>query len=159
MADCIGAYTQRQFFPAAPEAAASAVRLDAITLVSPDVVRSGERVTLRIEGRVVEPSQPERRIVGFRLRELHTGDVVFASGTRSAGLTLEEGPLALDLELQMNVAPGLYTVETYVWHKDHDRDTLNGPSHTIRVEGGPGFVGWIQLNPRVTLASPAGVGR
>ncbi len=156
-ADCIAAYLQQQSFPSAPDAALSAVRLDAVVLESPQPVRSGDHVALRIAGAIAESSNADRRIIGIRLRELETGNVVFATGTRTHGIALPGGPFALGVELQMNVAPGLYALETYVWHRERDRDVLNGPSTIVRVEEGPGFWGTVQLNARLRLDSQAAV--
>ena len=157
-ADCIAAYVQQPSFPPAPEAVLSAVRLDRITLRSAPPIRSGERLVLRVTGEVPESSEIERRVVGVRVRDLQNGSVLFATGTRSNGVPLAPGRFVLDAELQMNVAPGLYAVETYVWHRESDRDVLNGPSTTVHVEDGAGFWGTVQFNARMRLADAAADG-
>ncbi|MEO5619011.1 MAG: ABC transporter ATP-binding protein [Candidatus Eisenbacteria bacterium] len=155
MTDCIAAYLQQQTFPSGVEAERSAVRLESITLQTPDPVHSGAPIELRVAGRVTEPSTAEQRVVGVRVRQLQTSEILFATGTQSQGLALPAGPFQMDVELQMNVAPGLYAVETYVWHRERQRDVLHGPSTTVRVEGGASFWGHVQLNARMRLAASA----
>ena len=150
--DCIAAYVQQPSFPAAPEAALSAVRLESILPASSETVASGDRLAFRIKGEVPQPCAPERRIVGVRVRELQGGKVLFATGTKTHEVPLPVGRFVIDLELQMNVAPGLYAIETYIWHRERDRDVLNGPSTTVRVAEGPGFWGSVQLHARMSLA-------
>ena len=157
--DCIARYVQQPSFPSAPEAALSAVQLDSIALASPPPVRSGERIALRVRGAVRDPAFPERRIVGLRVRDLRNGDVLYATGSLGHGFRLEPGPFTIDVDLQMNVAPGLYAAETYVWHRERDRDVLNGPSTTLHVEEGRGFWGKVQLNARMSLVNGAAAPR
>jgi hypothetical protein len=154
-ADCIAAYTQNSSLPATPTEGLGAVQLERVSLNSPRMVLSGEPVSLRIRGRVVPESRPDLRIVGVRVRELQSGTVVFAVGTRTHRIDLPAGGFELDVALQMNVPPGIYAIETYVWHRERDRDVLNGPATTIQVDEGLGFWGTIQLNARMHLVGPS----
>jgi hypothetical protein len=51
----------------------------------------------------------------------------------------------------MNVPPGIYAIETYFWHRERDREVLNGPATTVQVDEGTGFWGTIQLNACMKL--------
>jgi hypothetical protein len=57
------------------------------------------------------------------------------------------------MELQMNVPPGVYVLETAVWDRNVGRFVASGPSARAEVRGGPGFWGEVQLNPHVQLLS------
>jgi lipopolysaccharide transport system ATP-binding protein len=148
--DCITAYMQSDSLRSASQPS-STVHIDSVTVQSDDLIRSGGNVALLIRGRVPESETGDRRIVGVRVRDLGRGEVVFATGTLTHGVPLPEGRFALGVELQMNVAPGVYAVETYTLHRDHDRDVLDGPSTTVRVEESTSFWGHVQLNARMRL--------
>jgi ABC-type polysaccharide/polyol phosphate transport system ATPase subunit len=136
--------------------------MDSIALVSPQPVRSGEWVRLRIAGRADGFHRHETDTLGVRIRALHTGEALFAIGSGDFGLRLpERGDFALELDLQMNVATGLYSAETHVWNHKRERDVLIGPSVVLEVQEGIRFWGSVQMNPRMALhgGGPAGAGR
>jgi len=150
--DCIAVYMQSDSLGASrhPD---STVQLDSVRLETPEPVRSGDRIALRVSGHVPASQSVDRRVVGVRVRDLGRGELIFATGTHTHRVPLPEGEFALEVELQMNVAPGVYSVETYTFHREHDRDVLDGPSTTVRVEPGSAFWGSVQLNARMELGS------
>jgi ABC-type polysaccharide/polyol phosphate transport system ATPase subunit len=144
-AECIAAYARYQAAPAVAEHAGDSVRLDSIRSESSTPVASGEPVRLVISGAAPPERAGARRVVGVRVRSLQTGGIIYASGTEAHGLELPEGPFELEVELEMNVSPGIYAIESAVWQWQREVDAIFGPSALIHVIGGPSFWGSVQL--------------
>jgi lipopolysaccharide transport system ATP-binding protein len=143
-AECIEAYSLSQSVPDAGGSDPS-VRLESITLASGDAVTSGDRIRLMMLGATPgEPAGP-RHIVGIRVRSLQTGGILYASGTETHQLDLPAGRFGLEVELEMNVAPGLYAIESSIWRGRVGNDGQSGPTALIHVTGGPSFTGSVQM--------------
>ncbi len=152
-AECIDAYARHQAAAAPAGSARDAVRLDAITRESAAPIESGDRVRVRITGEA-PPDRPQaRKVVGVRVRSLQTGSILYASGTEAHRIDLPEGPFELDVELEMNVAPGIYAIESAVWQWQREGDALYGPTTLVHVRGGPSFWGSVQLKSAMRLRS------
>ncbi|HEU4588625.1 MAG TPA: ABC transporter ATP-binding protein [Gemmatimonadales bacterium] len=159
--DVIARYVMDQKFTAQGDAAACPVQIDAVDLIGPDPVRSGEVVRFRVSGVIRGRPESELEYVGLRLRALHNARMVFAtSSTRCQVDFPESGPFAIDVELQMNVPVGDYVLETTVWDVQRELDASPGPKLVIKVVEGASFYGEVQCNPRMTLVSemPTAVG-
>ena len=65
------------------------------------------------------------------------------------------GPFAIDAELQMNVQPGLYLIESQIRRQTSTQYVGAGPQTHVRVKEGARFYGLIQMNARVTTPSEA----
>ena len=150
-AECIEAYARHQASTEASRPAADSVRLDSITSEAP-AVASGERVRVRIAGVAPPDRSQARKVVGVRVRSLQSGSIVYASGTEAHEIELPEGPFELDVELEMNVSPGVYAIESAVWQWQRDADALYGPTTIVRVNDGPPFWGSVQLKSVMRLA-------
>ncbi|HEX5437646.1 MAG TPA: polysaccharide ABC transporter ATP-binding protein [Gemmatimonadaceae bacterium] len=157
-AECISRYVMTQSTSAAPPDAAHPIRLTSATLSGSQPVRSGERVRIHIMG-VAEADVPSAELaIGVRVTALHSGQVVFASGTdRCAAALPGTGSFALDVTLQWNVPPGIYALETHVWDRVRERTAVKGPSLTVTVKGGPTFYGAVQMNPRMEFSQPRAI--
>ncbi|HXE56440.1 MAG TPA: ABC transporter ATP-binding protein [Gemmatimonadales bacterium] len=154
-AECIAAYVQGTE-AGAPAPGVSGIRLTGLTPASDRPVASGERVGLTLRGTVPVREESLGETIGIRVRALHTGQVVYATGTGDWGISLPEaGAFALVVELQMNLPEGLYAVETYAWDPLRHLETARGPSRTVQVKGGRPFWGSVQLNSRLRLEAPA----
>ena len=160
-AECIATYLGNQRrLPTAADGGHPLI-IDSVALVSSQPVRSGEGVRLRVTGRAEGFDPRATDTVGVRIRQLHTGETLFATGSGDFGLRFpERGEFALELELQMNVAAGLYSAETHVWNHQRGCDVFVGPSVVLEVKDGIRFWGIVQMNPRMVLhaALPAGAG-
>jgi len=156
-ATCIEAYIR----PAAPEGDRLAgldlpARVDTITRLTERAVRPGERVRLLVTGSVTDPSERTQLYVTIDVRSVQTGELVFATTTLSCGVALpRSGPFAFELELQMNVAPGTYIVETGAWDQRRQAPLMAGPVASVDVEDTGSFIGTVQLNPVIRVRSPA----
>jgi lipopolysaccharide transport system ATP-binding protein len=154
-AECIEAYARHQASAGVPPSAAESVRLDSITNESSSTVASGDRVRVRIAGVAPPDRLQARKVVGVRVRSLQTGSIVYASGTEAHHIELAAGPFELDVELEMNVSPGVYAIESSVWQWQREVDAVYGPTAIVQVHGGPSFWGSVQLKSVMRLRVPA----
>ncbi|HXS23094.1 MAG TPA: polysaccharide ABC transporter ATP-binding protein [Gemmatimonadales bacterium] len=153
--ECIAAYlgTQGRLLTTTDNGYPLAIA--SVSLVSSPVVRSGEPVRLRIECRADGFDRQETDTIGVRIRALRNGETLFGTGTSDFNLRLpERGEFSLDLDLQMNVAAGIYSAETHIWNHKRGRDVLLGPSLVFQVMDGIRFWGNVQMNPRMALQAP-----
>jgi hypothetical protein len=158
-AECIAAYARHQSVAPPPDAPGDGLRLDSIALAGPQPVPSGGRLEVAIAGEAPPSAAATRQVVGVRVRSLQTGEVVFATGTQSHQLELPAGPFEIAVELQMNVPPGVYAVESVILHWQRERDPRTGPATLVHVGGGQGFVGSVQMNCVMRVSPRATAGR
>lgn len=121
--------------------------------ISAPAVGSGEFLTVRVTCRRV-PDRPLRgdESVGIVLVSLAGATNVAAFGTRSVPFDLPEtGTFTLEARMQANVAPGPYSIETWVW-STHE-STYRGPRLSLDVTPTLIFDGSVQLNPTMSLQS------
>jgi len=155
-AECIEAYARYQATPAeADEEEVDGIQLRSVALERDAPVSSGDRMRVRILGHRPHAADPHGGIVGLRVRSLQTGDVVFATGTLSHHIEVPEGAFELAVELQMNVPPGIYALETSLGQWRRERQVRNGPAAMVHVVGGLGFWGSVQMNCAMSVAPPA----
>ncbi|MBC7842775.1 MAG: ABC transporter ATP-binding protein [Gemmatimonadaceae bacterium] len=119
--------------------------------ISAPTIGSGEflDVTITCRRREEHPLQGNES-VGVALVSLAGATTVAALGTGSIPLPLPtHGVFRLDLRLQANVAPGPYSLDTWVW-STHD-PTFRGPRLSLEVMPTILFDGAVQLNPTMSL--------
>ena len=152
--DCVAAYTSGAYREEAAPDTDAPIRIDAVRAVD-DGVSSGAYARARISGRVLEPGDHEELSLSIRVLSTQSGDILFTTTNRScdAPLPVEEGPFELELELQMNLPPGLYALESGLWDNKRQKPAGNGPSAHVQVEGHR-FYGQVQMNPRMRLVEP-----
>jgi ABC-type polysaccharide/polyol phosphate transport system ATPase subunit len=148
--ECIAAYvTRRSALDSEPPSAG--IQLTSLS-VPPDGARSSERLCLAIGGTVREGSDIDGRLVGVRVRSAQTGHVLYAAGSDLCRLGVRSGErFEVECALQMNVAAGLYLVESEVWDTRLDRQAAQGPGAYIHVHPGRPFHGSVQMNARMRL--------
>jgi hypothetical protein len=77
---------------------------------------------------------------------------VFETTALSLGHDLPQtGRFALTMELQLNLPPGIYPLESFVWNRMAGRELGGGPGGSVRVEGGQEFQGLVQMNARAQV--------
>lgn len=119
---------------------------------SPDLV-SGDKVHLNLKVRV---SSEERAEFGVRVRAAQTGSVVFATTNGMCDMALPSvGDFDVSMDLQMNVSPGVYSLEPYLvtWIDGAPTFKSAGPVTHVQVQEDPKFFGTNQLNPRMRIAT------
>jgi ABC-type polysaccharide/polyol phosphate transport system ATPase subunit len=154
-AECIAAYAHQQTVASPDAVTRDRVRVESITVLSPLPLPSGERISFELAVRVPPAALGSDSAVGLCVRSLQTGEQMFAAGTGHQQIVLKPGAYRVRAELQMNVAPGMYGVETYVTHGRREREGLDGPAAVVQVSGGPRFWGSIQMNCRMTVLEDA----
>jgi lipopolysaccharide transport system ATP-binding protein len=158
--ECIAAYVTGAHPPEAPPAGEGhPVRLRAAEVLTPQPVASGGELAVELRGEVAPPGPGPHEVVEVRLRAMETGQLVYATSTDRCGLALPPaGPLRLQVQLQMNVPPGLYALETAVYCTRAQRVVAQGPFATVNVREGPTFWGVVQLNARMRPVRARGDG-
>lgn len=129
------------------------IQIQSLTVEGPQDVRSGEYISIVVIG-TTEATEDLKNLAGvsIRVRSAHTGKIVFTTNSGVNGVSLPvPGQFTLGVDLQLNVKPGIYSIETAVWDNSVGRQRADGPSTQIVVEKGKIFDGTIQMNPRLRL--------
>ena len=158
--DCIAAYLRGIADADAPVVGEAAARINSLVQLGDVPVRSGEALLLELRGVVREEGWPATESIALRVRSALTGEVLFETSTLRLGVALpESGPFAVEAELQINVPPGMYTLESFVWDRMMERESFSGPRISVEVQGGKDFIGTVQMNPRMRLTADAPAAR
>jgi lipopolysaccharide transport system ATP-binding protein len=149
-AECISAYVLGESRTDAANVDRSPVQIESVACETGDRVMSGDPVVLKVTGRILREPQSPLYHTGIRVRALSTGQFVFSCDSTNLGVAMPAlGPFAVKVELQFNVGPGNYLIETNVWDPHLHRDAYTGPAVMIMVEEGVPFTGAVQMNPRM----------
>ena len=144
--ECIAAYLHGSRTEPAVAEEPSAVRIDELEL-SAAAVPSGDWITARFSCSVRDGGWTEPEAVRVRVRLAATGETVFEAGTDRLGPPLPQaGSFRVDFALQVNVAPGIYLVDSLVWNRHVGRVWFVGPSTHLEVREGRPFEGLVQMN-------------
>ena len=85
---------------------------------------------------------------------MQNGKVLFSTSSMNHGISLEGlGRATLDIDLQLNTAPGVYTIETLVFDRRRNRQVAGGPWVHVTVQAGATFAGDVQMNPEMVVRS------
>ena len=123
------------------------IMFDSVQFEGDSTVASGQRFSLRIDGRTTAALTDNIEPVLVRVRSLRTGGLVFFSASRWHNLELPSpGKFSVCLELQANLPPGSYMVEIAAEDVVQRRDIASATSLMIKVIDRRTFVGHIQLN-------------
>ena len=149
--EVIGAYMRGDTPEGAVAAADSPVTIEAAWAVGEQEVRSGGSVCLHIEATRIAEIPRHVEPLGVVVRSAQTGELVYATGTAVHDLPVGGGKFALDVELQMNVQPGIYLADTGVFDRAAEKQIYVGPSVTIRVTEGTVFLGPVNMNAEMRI--------
>lgn len=149
---CISAYTSGASAATGTGVDGSPIVVSAIRLVSERNVVSGATIELSILGAVLSD---ERAELGVRVRSAQTGSQVFATNNGMCDVSLPFGPFTMSLSLQMNVAPGIYSLEPYLvlWKEGREEFHAAGPVTHVQVMPDKKAFGVSQLNPRMSVSA------
>ncbi len=151
-AECIAAYANLQAGVADEDAddRPDRMRLGSVTLEDPRPVPSGGRIRLRIAGHAPIGVPGPAPVVVVRVRSMQSGNLVFGTNTDTHGVEVPGGPFQLMVELTMNVAPGIYSIECARGRRrPSDDGASEGPTAIVQVSGGPSFSGSVQMLARM----------
>ena len=150
--ECVTAYLHGITGVRSLSSGEGAVRIEAVQLGS-EAVASGEMMQIALTCSVTEGGRTEAESVYVRIRLAETGWVAFETSTFALGIALPAGgDFRANFELQMNVHPGIYMVETFALDRVLGRESCTGPMIYVEVRGEP-FLGYAQCHPRVELES------
>ena len=138
----------------------AALRYDRLDRLSSDEIPSGDWLALSLSGMVLDGTRVGDTLgIGIVVRSMASGAQVFSVNSDALQEALPaSGSFVADIELQMNVTPGLYSVHAVV-KKRHTRRTIQGgPWVSVRVSGATVAGGVAQMNPRIKLrgSGPSG---
>ncbi len=152
--ECITAYLHGESGVQPVARGDGAVQIEAVHL-STDAVASGGTMHIAVACRVAEGGKTEAESVYVRIRLAETGWVAFETGTFPLGVPLPvQGDFQVTFELQMNLHPGIYRVETIALDRVMGRESCLGPTAFLEVRGEP-FLGYAQCHPRVRVELPS----
>ena len=155
--DCIIAYLHGLKPPAESVTGEGAVRIERVEILDGESVRSGEVIVARLHCSIKSGGWVEPETIVLRVRSAQTGTCVFETSSDRLHATLpDSGTFEAMFELQLNVPPGVYVLESSMWERQVSRTSFIGPTAYLDVRGGEEFSGDVQMNPRLTLAASAG---
>jgi lipopolysaccharide transport system ATP-binding protein len=155
-AECVDAYVRPRVDEAEPGDSTRAMRINRMEVSPSQVVDSGSRAKMLIEVACRDGASDERIDLWVRARSLKTGAVVFASNTRSLGLAMpDERSFRVRVVIQLNVPPGAYSLDCFLWDSVVMKEVHLGPTKLIQVQGGAPFLGSVQMNAKAGIVSGA----
>jgi len=151
--ECVSAYLRTAGGAVVAQDGRHPFRLEGLLVESGAPIRSGGPARFRIVGHVSGLDPDSNDIVGLRVRAVQTGQVLYATSTQDWQIPVPtDGDFELEIDLQVNAPPGIYSFESHVYDAKLRRDVLVGPSHVIQVLPGTPFWGAVQMNSRMRLA-------
>jgi ABC-type polysaccharide/polyol phosphate transport system ATPase subunit len=108
---------------------------------------SGEGLSLRVKGETAAKEWPTKWTPIFRVANAQSGAVIHSVLGRSRSIPMPVSKsFEWDIELQMNVPPGAYSVDVGVYDIDDECDVFYGPRCQLEVVERNRFWGDVQLN-------------
>ena len=130
----------------------SVVEFGSLRLADDRPVRSGGICELAVELTILDTLRDSVEPLQIRVRSLHTGRIIFLSGSRRLDVSLDSpGSYAVRVELQANVAPGNYLVEVSAHDALTQKDIAFAPSVAMQVVDAGTFRGSVQMNPQIAV--------
>lgn len=154
-ADVIGAYMRGATGGGEMANDLSPISIDSAEMLLGNEVRSGDTVRFRIRGETRREISRHVEPIGIIMRSAQTGEIIFATGTSVFDFEFRRGPFTIDVELQMNVQPGIYLADIGVWDRADEKQLLAGPSLNVLVREGRTFLGATNLNAGMILHQAA----
>jgi ABC-type polysaccharide/polyol phosphate transport system ATPase subunit len=156
-ADCIAWYLSGSRASLAESGTQSGIELHEVGSAAQLEVASGGRIAFRLVGEITAPEIARGEDVSVRVRSAASGQVVFGTSLARCGMDLPPtGGFEIELDLEMNLKPGVYTIEPHVVDRQTGHDTGAGPIAYAQVSNDPGFIGSAQLKPLVRFLGTNG---
>jgi|SoiMethySBSTD1v2_1073268.scaffolds.fasta_scaffold181176_2 ABC-type polysaccharide/polyol phosphate transport system ATPase subunit len=125
------------------------VRFESIVAPNGHAVESGQDLTVIVTGRADIDLPPEGWTPAFRVRDIRTGaDVHSVTGFQRSVPFPKNGPFEYELTVQMNVQPGTYQVQAFIWDALTGQEVVHGSSLLVEVIERMPFYSEVQLNSR-----------
>ena len=156
-ADVIGAYMRGVSHAGTSRADDSPIAIESADLPDGADVRTGEYARLTVTGTTLSVLSKHIEPLVIIVRSAQSGEIVYATGASVFEFELQPGRFTVDVELQMNVQPGIYLIDIGVWDRADEKQLLAGPSLNLRVSEGRTFLGALNMNARMELRHVAAV--
>jgi ABC-type polysaccharide/polyol phosphate transport system ATPase subunit len=151
--DCIDAYLQGTQADASASGTA-AILLDRLTVEPNEGAVSGDMACATVHCAIRDGQAPGSEAVGIRVRSVDSGEVLFETTTSHFHESLPAtGAFSVTCELQLNVRPGMYILESFVWNTMAGRELGTGLTAHMRVKGSDEFIGPVNMRPRMRVVS------
>jgi len=152
--ECIAAYLAGAAGVLPASGGEGAVRIESLVMPKTSV-QAGTPLCLRLDCVVRKDGWTEPETVRVRIRSAQTGEMLFATGTQQLGIAIPNtGRFSLDFQLEMNLARGVYLIETFIWDRAMSRESFTGPSAHVEVRGDAASDGLVYLKPAGRLSTP-----
>jgi ABC-type polysaccharide/polyol phosphate transport system ATPase subunit len=123
------------------------------TIVAPDgaTAYSGEDVRIVVKGTADMDDVPPGWVPAFHIVDITTGrDVHLVLGDQREIKLPTRGPFEYHFTVQMNLPPGTYFAQAFIWDSLRKQHSIAGPRLPIEVLERLQFYGGVQLNSRWT---------
>jgi lipopolysaccharide transport system ATP-binding protein len=111
-------------------------------------VFTGQDLTIVVTGRADLSKAPESWIPAFRVIDPSGSDVHSVTGYQRQIPLPVSGDFEYHITAQMNLPPGQYAVEAFIWDSASNEHVIAGPRLQIEVLESTPFYGGVQLNSR-----------
>jgi homopolymeric O-antigen transport system ATP-binding protein len=157
--ETIGVYLGTTASLERPATSDASIVIDSLQVNGVESVPSGSDVTVTLHGTVRDGVAAAHQAVHLRVHSAQTIEPVFSTNTKLCGVQLPgEGAFALDVKLQMNVPPMVYTIHARIWDTLTEREVHPGPRTQVMVTESAAFFGTVQMNPRLRLRTGESAG-
>jgi ABC-type polysaccharide/polyol phosphate transport system ATPase subunit len=125
------------------------VRFESISAPNGHAVESGQDLTVVVTGRAEIEDAPEGWTPAFRVRDVRTGmDVHSVTGFQRSVPFPRNAAFEYELTVQMNVQPGTYQVQAFIWDAISGQEIVGSSSLLVEVIERMPFYAEVQLNSR-----------
>jgi len=132
--DCINTYLHGIGAESSAESKESRVRFSTISATNGQAVHSGEDLTVIVTGVANGPDLPAGWTPAFRVRDARSGmDIHAVTGLQRNIPAPVDGEFEYQLSVQMNVQPGTYDVQAFIWDSVTHNEVVHSPRLVIEV--------------------------
>ncbi|HEY8062544.1 MAG TPA: ABC transporter ATP-binding protein [Gemmatimonadales bacterium] len=129
------------------EATTAGIGILGLTAPEPQPVTSGSSFTCSITGEVTAAEPPADVELGIAIVDAATNQRMYWTTFRSIGVhPVRRGRFTASVAIEANIPPGLYRIDTAVWHVRRQLIIGQGPNRIFQVVPGRPFSGTHQLN-------------
>ena len=155
--DCIDQYLYASRTKAAQASAVeSGIHFERVLAPNGASVFSGQELAVVVEGSADLHEAVSTWTPAFRIADVRTGaEVHSVTGFHRQVPLPTNGPFEYHFTVQMNVPPGAYTVQPFIWDSATHANPAVGPILQIEVLEKLPFYGTVQLNSRWKVVEPA----
>ena len=147
-AHCIGNYLHGMLGDDVRSLSDRRVRFESIAAPNGHAVASGQDLKVVVSGRADIDQPPEGWTPAFRVRDVRTGTDVHCVTGFQRSVPLPNGAFEYELTVQMNVQPGTYQVQAFIWDAIAVQEIVKSSSLLIEVIERMPFYNEVQLNSR-----------